>query len=735
MAGKASGKRKVGRAESRADTLANTEVAFYKSGQRDVARYVSDTVVYEEALDHGRWIGLYWSASGQVQRENLVDKLPAFNPLELPLHAFDLEIDGQDLRNHWEHVSSLQRPGGRPDTREAVVELRHQVRPVTVKVVTRLDGTAILVRFLEITNTGKAPAALSRVSPWSGLLWTWAKQDHWRETVPANVDPFRLGFFDSPSFGAEGNFRWEPLPRDGRRIESATGPSGYANPFFVVRNEVTGETAFGSLAWSANWYAEFWRDPYLNLANVPDRGNNLAFRMGPLGPGPLRVIAPGETIATPEMHLGILHKGFDECVAAWHGHLRSSVIPPRPKGKEFYTMAARVVEEPGEWISREIDIAAEMGVEAFMVDAGWYGDEFGNWPDRRGDWRRVGPWMPGGLAGCRKRCHSQGLLFGLWMEPEAVGPKSRLLAEHPDWILRTDDGREVAPVLDLAHPGAASFFHESVLRVIGEHRLDFFKIDYNERVREGGQRLRAGLLESELWRHCEALYGVFDEVRRTLPHVAMECCAGGGGRSDLGMMARFHYAAESDFSMFPRSIRAINGLTLFLPPEALCYYHNHMPVAHQMADLDTHLRVTLFAQPIFVGFGGQNADRSTPYFQRTRRYIELNKTFCRPVLTSHPLVFHHTPDIGLTDPKAEWCVLEYARPDHARGFAGAFKLAAGPSEYRLCLRGVDLSAEYEVTLDNRGQTFSISGRELAGTGLPIRLDSAMTSELVLYRRV
>ena len=53
-----------------------------------------------------------------------------------------------------------RRPGKRPGTTEAVVELKHQVRPVTVKVVTRLDGSPVLARYLEITNTGRKPAAL-----------------------------------------------------------------------------------------------------------------------------------------------------------------------------------------------------------------------------------------------------------------------------------------------------------------------------------------------------------------------------------------------------------------------------------------------------------------------------------------------------------------------------------------------------------------------------------------------
>jgi len=712
--------------------LKNSEISFHETRKRPTARYVSDTSVCEEALENGRWIGLYWSACGQVQRENIVTDLPGLDSLEFPLHAFELEMDGQDLRNGWKFGSSSERAGSRAGTREAVIELHHQVRAVTVKVITQLDGTPFLARRLEITNSGKTPAALSRVSPWSGLLWTWGPQGHWSELPPDNLVPFSLGYFDGLSQGSEGNFRWENLPMGSRRIEGTSGKSGFGNPFVMVRNRATGETAVLSLAWSGNWAVELWNDPYRDLSNRPGRGINLGFRMGPQGPAPLRVLDPGETITTPDTHLGIVHGGGDEVVAAWHNHLRLSVTSPRPKGKEMYSIAARVVEEPGKWIHTEIEIAAEMGAQAFMVDAGWYGDEFGGWWDRRGDWW-VGSWLPDGLKACRELCHQHGLLFGLWMEPEAVGPKSKLLKEHPEWLLRADQTRTVSQTLDLANPEAAAFFQTEVIRVIREHQLDFFKIDYNIRIQEGGQHLRHGFSESENWRHYETLYATFDQVRREMPEVALECCASGGGRNDLGMMSRFHYACESDFSMFPRSIRAINGLTLFLPPESLCYYHNHMPHAHHKTDLDTHLRVTLFAQPIFVGFGAQDADRSTPYFEKTKRYIRLAKEFTAPILAAKPTVYHHTPDIGLYAP-TDWCVLEYAAPDRSRGFAGLFKLSDGACEYRFHPRGVDSSATYSVTLDNRRQILRLSGQDLLLHGIPVRLDAAFTSELIMYEK-
>ena len=78
------------------DSIAMT---FQKSGNRETARYVSSTSVCVEALQDTRWIGLYWSASGQVQRENVTAGLPGRSTLEFALHAFELEIDGQDLRD------------------------------------------------------------------------------------------------------------------------------------------------------------------------------------------------------------------------------------------------------------------------------------------------------------------------------------------------------------------------------------------------------------------------------------------------------------------------------------------------------------------------------------------------------------------------------------------------------------------------------------------------------------
>lgn len=59
-------------------------------------------------------------------------------------------------------------------------------------------------------------------------------------------------------------------------------------------------------------------------------GDGLSFAIGPLAPsGALRVLAPGETAATPAVHLFVGKGDFDAVVQEMHEHIRRSLLPPR----------------------------------------------------------------------------------------------------------------------------------------------------------------------------------------------------------------------------------------------------------------------------------------------------------------------------------------------------------------------------------------------------------------------
>jgi alpha-galactosidase len=531
-------------------------------------------------------------------------------------------------------------------------------------------------------------------------------------------EPFSVAYIDAYQPSEEFNLKWVDISLPAYVFENHFKKI-YGAPYYIVQNNISGESFYIALAWSGGYETKFSYDRFNKI---------LSFETGPYGKAPLRVIEPGETVISPAVHIGPSHSGIDKTSEEWRTHLRTSVIPRRKGKKRMYTIAGRVVEEQGDWILREIDIAHEMGIEAFMVDAGWYGEPFADWGKYRGDWFEGTSFLPeGGLAGIRDYCHKKGMMFGLWMEPEALTTETRIYQKHPEF--KTEGG---SWEMDLSNPEAAKYVTDCIKDVILNKKLDFFKTDYNMCPGEIYSHEKFGYAENKTWRHFEALYGVYEEVRRLNPDIAMESCAGGGGRTDLGMMSRFDYCCESDFSQPPQTIRRLNAMTLFLPPEAIVYYHNHIQDAHMLADIETHLRVSLFALPIYVGFGAQNADRNSVYFKKSREYIELAKGFCRPVLESGAAVYHHTPYIGMAEP-APFCVLEYAMEDKSRGYCGVFKIGEGPATYNLRLKGTDIGKNYEVTFKNSGAAVILNGYELVNTGINIALDCVYNSELILYK--
>jgi len=695
----------------------------YQSGDKETLRFTSGSLVIEEAVKDGRYIGLYESPAAQVARENVTASLPHLHPAMFPLNRFALEVDGQSLHDRWAFKGHAQETDANGHL-VSTTTLAHELRPVTVNIRTRLDGTSCIARWLEITNTGAAPAALSKVAPLAGILW----QNNFYIRDGADVAlarhktdaaPFSVAYMDSYRAAEEFNLKWVDVTLPSLVFSNHTRHI-FGAPYYIVRNNFSGEMFYIALAWPAGFETRFNYDRHNKI---------LSFETGPHGNPPLRVIAPGETVASPAAHLAFFHTGTGGAVREWHAHLRASVIPQRKGAKRAYTLGARVVEEPGEWILREIDIAHEMGLEAFMVDAGWYGDHFSDWMKQRGDWFE-GPFLPlGGLAGIRDYCHNKGMLFGVWMEPETISLQSKIIKEHPEFMTPGQTWE-----VDFSNPEAARHVTERIRSLILGTKLDFSKLDYNINPPEIRANPRDGFVENKNWRHFEVLLGAYSGIRRENPDIALENCASGGGRNDLGMLSVFDQCAESDFSQAPLTIRRVNTMTLFLPPEAIVFYFNHNADAHHLADIETHLRVTLFVLPIFVGFGAQAANRDGVYHQKAREYIALAKGFCRPVLAGGAVVHHHTPHIGVSEP-VPFCVLEYGMPDLSRGYCGVFKCDNGANTFNLRLRGVELGKNYEVTFMNSGAIVVLSGFELTNTGLNITLENANTSELVLYKRV
>jgi len=199
-----------------------------------------------------------------------------------------------------------------------------------------------------------------------------------------------------------------------------------------------------------------------------------------------------------------------------------------------------------------IDAAADIGVDVFCIDAGWYAD--GNWWDSVGEWLPSTRRFPGGIEEVIDRIRARGMTAGLWLEPEVIGVNSPLaLASSgrslPDSAFFSRGGIRLAEhgrhLLDLRDPAARAHVSDVIDRLVAEYGLGFIKMDDNTMTGPGtdagGLAPGAGLLA-----HNRALLSLLDEVQARHPHLLIESCASGAMRMDQAMLSRLHLQSTSD---------------------------------------------------------------------------------------------------------------------------------------------------------------------------------------------
>ncbi len=693
-------------------------------------RLASGLTVCDEVLWKGRWVNRYWLSTGVIEPE--FHYATALEHLAgLPVDGFQLAMEGQDLAGTWRWVKAEKSEVHNPDGLLVTLELASSVRPITVRIHTLLYGGPVMVRWLEIINTGSQPTAITAVSPWSGLIWN---TPNYQERLPkGTASPFEVGYARYEAWAHEGAWTLEPVENTTRTISGTQGRSGWGHPTFFAHNKATGEWFVASLGWSGNWTYQVSGQQNSDT----DRATFL-FRMGPASVDPaLRVVAPGEAVETPRTHVLCMRGDLDSVIQALHEHVRREVLPPAIPGRDMLVEANHrgyiVDHESEEGIDREIDLAADAGAEMFVIDAGWYGPEPNHWDVNVGDWY-AGAWLPHDLNPIREHARQKGLLFGLWVEIESIGSASKLRQQHPDWVL-TRDGKPVAGgrQLDVSNPAVAAWMESEISRIIKKYDLDLFRIDYNTTAGEGGNRLRDGFVENTQWRHVEALYAMFDRLHKQFPHVIFQNCAGGGGRLDLGIMGRFQNTELSDWMRAPRGLKIENGMTWILPPEILLRtFGTETSGVPSDADLVTQLRATTMVLPIFRGLSPSPEDFNPLLKDEVLRQINLYKQMIRPILKDCR-VYHHTPITPLLE-GSPWVVLEYATPDSHADLGWVYRTSeSADSTYWFRPRGLDFSKTYQVTLSNSGQTLAISGDRLLQEGIPVRLEGDLTSELLIFR--
>lgn len=154
---------------------------------------------------------------------------------------------------------------------------------------------------------------------------------------------------------------------------------------------------------------------------------------------------------------------------------------PAPSGWcSWYHFYTRVTDPDMVRNAEALRGLGELGLSVVQLDDGYQ--------TAVGDWRSLNRKFPRGLGPVAADIRAWGYDPGLWIAPFMAGRRSRLYADHPDWILRDARGRPLDcglnPAwmdrlvgLDLSHPQVQAWLHD-LFRGLRDEGFRFFKLDF-----------------------------------------------------------------------------------------------------------------------------------------------------------------------------------------------------------------------------------------------------------------
>jgi len=494
-----------------------------------------------------------------------------------------------------------------------------------------------------------------------------------------------------------------PLVAGTRAVRSQRGSSGHQqNPFILLRRpattEATGEAVGISLVYSGNFLAQVEVDPY----------DTVRARIG-FDPDTIRwQITPGMDLQIPEAVMVWSGEGIGGVSDAYHRLYRERLAAGTWRDKPRPVL---LNSWEGVYFDFDEDILVEMaaaakglGAELFVLDDGWFGQRDDD-TSSLGDWTVDLRKLPSGLPDLVSHINELSLLFGIWIEPEMVNPRSRLFEEHPEWAVgfpgRPRSELRNQYVLDMSNGDVVDYLERVVGAVLDSAPIDYVKWDMNRVITEPYGASLPPERQNEFFHRY--MLGVYDLYA-----------------NDPGMLAFAPQAWTSDNTDAIERQRIQYGTSLVYPLNAMGAHVSAVP-NHQVGrttPIDTRAAVAFFGN---LGYELDPRNLDEVEHEGVQAQIAWYKKR-RELL--HGGRFHRliSPFEGDGNETAWMTVAD----DRRRALVGWYRSLShampGPSLLRL--RGLDPEVRYRVTLwpetDDwvaRANVMERGGDELMATGL------------------
>ncbi|MBK5294910.1 MAG: alpha-galactosidase [Acidobacteriia bacterium] len=425
-----------------------------------------------------------------------------------------------------------------------------------------------------------------------------------------------------------------------------------------------------------------------------------------------RPVPAGQTFPLPAAFIGLFHGDWDEAGYRTQRFVEAAIAQPARDPNFPYVMwdSWGYQENFDEAIlRRNAEIAAQLGIEVFVVDLGW-ARQIGDWhPDPRK--------FPNGLRPLSDYVHSLGMKFGLHLPFAEAAPTAPVVLANRDWLSPVDYGYFNARSLCLSHQPARDWIIGETVRLIDEVNLDWILQDGENMVKHCNKTTHTHHpLDSNYANAVDGLNFVVSSVQAQRPNTQWENCEDGGNMMTYSMTRRYVTSIAADDSGDLTTRQAVYGITYPFPPR---YSDRYMP--HDEMDTFT-LRSYMFGGPwIFMNHlpaisedGLEVAASEIALFKRLRGRIRDSKVIH---LTGRP-TNRNIDAIAAWHQPSDTAVAFVYRPD------------APGNGYTMRLRDLKPERFYNVRFQNSPLTLRFTGEQIATSGIRVPLPIRWIAEIV-----
>ena len=533
-------------------------------------------------------------------------------------------------------------------------------------------------------------------------------------SLPTNTNKYWLHY----QTGAWANEfqRRSHLVQEGKfRIESTRGLSGpHFNPAVMLASDSDGAYA-ALLGWSGSWQMTTEQTIFGNTA-LQAGWNDADF---------LAVLAPGETLHSPPLYLFYDSGGTSTLTRKLHDYQRSVLAPKSRVRRVLYnSWEATYFDVHAQRQMLLADRAAQLGVELFVVDDGWFGQ-------RKDDTAGLGDWyvneekFPEGLQQLISYVKAKGMAFGLWVEPESVNPDSDLYRAHPDWAYALP-GRQPLTLrnqflLNLGLPQVEEFARNMLVDLLKKHDISYLKWDMNRPFTDVAESITPMARE----KHVQAVYRILEHLRKVFPQVDIEACSGGGARVDMGMLARTHQFWPSDNTDPFDRLSIQDGCAIFYPARMTsCWVTDSHPDAYGGGLQELRYRFHVSMSGGSLGIGANIAQYSTEQLELAKEMIGNYRSVRHVILDGDR---YSTGDPMFSD----YYMVQYVSKDKSDTVAFVFRNALRPRGIGMQMRLQGLSEDMQYA--SKDGEVHACGKTLMQFGVPIELPNAHSSIMLVFK--